>query len=271
MYARERFFMWWKQFNLMPMSAIYDQLDYDEKTALEVAIVYPHKPWSKTLRKFYKGSVSTLYNYRRKGADKLTSKGLLDYQGQPTALAFGIIPEAILRETSLKLRKELLDLFKEKSDIENAKFIIESELRKFQEEKKRLESNLRDLSSQLASIGQSKIRGLIQRFETFGINDNWIAVLTALNLVEMSMRYKLESLGIKPHGSFKELHDLLKREILEKENREIEVSSQFIRPKHLYDWRSKMDHGGLKVKIKEKEADFIIEQALKFIEELRIT
>lgn len=253
------------------MSPTYDQLDYDEKTVLEIAIVYPHQALSRILPKFYSGSMSTLYRYRKKGVEKLISKGLLDLQERPTALAFEIVPEKYLRKMTLKLHRELISLDKEKSIIENDKFAAQSELRRLQKHTEELEAIVRNLTFRLDSISRSKIQDLIQRFKSFEIDENWVSVLIALNLVEMTMRYKIESLGTRPHGNFKELYDLLKREVLTKEKREIKISSEFIRPKHLYDWRSKMDHDGLKVKIKEKEADFIIEQALKFIEELKIS
>lgn len=253
------------------MSPLYDQLDQDEKTAIEIAIVYPHRALSRILPEFYSGSISTLYRYRKKGVEKLKSKGLLDLQEHPTALAFETVPEKYLRKMTLKLHRELISLEKERSANENAKFAAQSELRRLQKYTEESEAIARNLTFRLDSISRSKIQDLIQRFKSFGIDENWISVLIALNLVEMTMRYKIESLGARPHGNFKELYDLLKREVLTKEKREIKISSEFIKPKHLYDWRSKMDHDGLKVKIKEKEADFIIEQALKFIEELKIS
>jgi len=254
------------------MSIDFDQLDRNEKVALKVAILYPHRALSGVLPEFYgrKASKSTLYRYHKEGVDKLVSKGLLDMQRRPTKLAFNMIPEKLLREITLKLHKGLTSLYNVKSSIEDARLTAESELHKSKGHQKRLEFELVDLRARLASISQSKIQNLMQRFEFLGIDENWVSVLVALNLVEMAMKHKLESLGTKPRGSFKELYDLLKREVSIKEKREIKTSSEFIKPKHLYDWRSKMDHDGLKVKIKEKEADFIVEQAFKFIEELKI-
>lgn len=254
------------------MSLSFDQLDRNEKIALKVALVYPHRALSKVLPKFYghRASKSTLYRYHREGVDELVSKGLLDMQHRPTNLAFNVIPEKTLREMAMKLHKGLTRLYNEKTSAENARLTAESELYKLKKHQRKLESDLGDLSSRLTSLSKSKIHNLMQRFEFLGIDENWVSVLVALNLVEMSMKHKLESLGTRPRGSFKELYDLLKREILAREKREIKTSSEFIKPKHLYDWRSKMDHDGLKVKIREKEADFIIEQAYKFIEELKI-
>ena len=254
------------------MSLNFDQLDRNEKVALEVALVYPHRALARVLPRFYgrKVSKSAMYRYHKEGVDKLISKGLLDMQRRPTTLAFETIPEKRLRTTTLKLYKEFTRLGKQKLSAEDARLAAESELRDLKKHCKKLESELKVLSSQLASVSESKIRNLMQRFEFLGIDENWASVLVALNLVEMSMKLKLERLGTKPKGSFKELYDLLKRDVLAKEKREIKISSEFIRPKHLYDWRSKMDHDGLKVRIKDKEADFIIEQAYKFIEELRI-
>lgn len=254
------------------MAINFDQLDRNERVALKVAIMFPHRALSRVLPKFYgrRASKSTLYRYHREGADKLISKGLLDMQRRPTKLAFNMVPEKLLRDMTLKLHKGLTGLYSEKSSIENARLTAESELHKLKGNQKRLESELTDLRARLASARQSKIQNLMQRFGFLDIDENWVSVLVALNLVEMSMKHKLESLGTKPRGSFKELYDLLKREVLAKEKREIRTSSEFIRPKHLYDWRSKMDHDGLKVKIKDKEADFIVEQAYKFIDELKI-
>jgi len=243
------------------MSVIFNQLDNDEKVALEVAIIYPHKALSTVLPDFYgnTASKSTLYRYHKEGADKLVSKGFLDRERRPTAIAFDIVPESALKKMTMKLHLELTQLYNEKSNVDSARFIAESELRKMREQIEKLESSLRNVTQQLALVNQNKIQNVIQRFGFLGIDENWVSVLVALNLVEMSMKQKIESLGIKPRGSFKELYDLLEREISTKEKREIRASSVFIKPKHLYDFRSKMDHDGLKVKIKEEEADFLIE------------
>jgi len=254
------------------MLPIFEQLDQNEKIALEIAIIHPHKALSNLLPKFYgKGwSQSALYRHRREGADKLISKGLLDREERPTALAFSIIPEPRLKEFTSKLHMEVLRLYKEKTMTETAKFSAEFEVRRMKEDIAKLESSLKTSTEQLESIASNKVQEVIHRFDFLGIDENWVSVLVALNLVEMSMKRKIESFGLRPKGSFKELYDIVTREILVKEKREMIGSSILIKPKHLYDFRSKMDHDGLKVKITEHEADFLIEQASKFINELKI-
>jgi len=128
------------------MSQTYDQLDYDEKTAIEIAIVYPHRALSRILPEFYSGSISTLYRYRKKGVEKLISKGLLDLQEHPTALAFETVPEKYLRKMTLKLHRELISLEKERSANENAKFVAQSELRRLQKHTEELEAIARNLT-----------------------------------------------------------------------------------------------------------------------------
>jgi len=94
---------------------------------------------------------------------------------------------------------------------------------------------------------------------------------SSLNLVEAALRKKLESFGIKPRGSYNDLLNVVRKEIREREKRELDVSSAFHDEADLYSFRSKIDHFGLKNKISNKEADFVIEQAFKFIEALKLT
>lgn len=89
-------------------------------------------------------------------------------------------------------------------------------------------------------------------------------------MVEISMRRKVVSFGIEANGKFHGLLNILRREINDKEKREFGVPAAFLKVADLYDFRSKMDHCGVKNKISDREADFIIEQASKLVESLKI-
>jgi hypothetical protein len=95
---------------------LYDQLDEDEKVALKVAVLYPHRILKEVLPKLFGfvASDSTYYKRHNEGREKLKLKGILDEEGRPTDRAFDIIPVNMLRQMVKDLHKELVTLEREK-------------------------------------------------------------------------------------------------------------------------------------------------------------
>lgn len=250
----------------------YEQFDRDEKIALELAIVYPHKSASEMLRKFYERgtSKSTLYKYHKRGADKLAQKGFLDIQNRPTELAFQVIPLDFLKKIVANLHYQLIELKSEKNEAEASNWNTTAELRKTKEQIEKLENSLRGITQQLALFKKNRVNSVLETFDFMGIDENWISVLVALNLIEIALRRKAEISGVDPNGKFNETLEQVRKIIKEKEGRELDSRSAFLKETELYSFRSKIVHYGLKKKVSEKEADFIIEQTKQFIEALEL-
>ncbi|MGC9015135.1 MAG: hypothetical protein ACP5KW_12235 [Thermoproteota archaeon] len=118
----------------MPEEA-YDQLDAEEKVALKVAILYPHRHLKEVLPELFESeykysfSLPTYYKRYHEGLRKLQSKGILDDEGYPTDKAFDLIPASMLPEMVRKLSEELLELNEKRLKELEEKDKIESELR----------------------------------------------------------------------------------------------------------------------------------------------
>lgn len=113
----------------MPSKIDYNELDEEEKVALTVAIVYPHRTLRKVLPKLfkYKASDSTYYRHHSRGYDKLKEKGILDNDGKPTDLAFKIIPYEILKRIVQDLHKEINLLQKDYQTERNRYWSLQNE------------------------------------------------------------------------------------------------------------------------------------------------
>ena len=251
----------------------YNELDNDEQIALEVAIAYPNKSLTEILPHFYgyNMSKSTLYRYHQMGVTKLSARGFLDRQGRPTEPSFEIFPFEKIKKIALSLHVELVRLDDEKNKAIAAKYLTEDELKKIKKQAENLETSLRNANQQLTMFNEDKVKSVLKTFNFLGVDENWVSVLAALNLIEIAMRQKAKSLGIDPNGKFNETLDALRKAVKEKEGRELDSSSAFLRETDLYSFRSKIDHFGLKKKVSDKEADFIIEQAHKFIDTLKLS
>ncbi len=255
------------------LSTTYEQLDNNEQIALEMAIVYPHKSYSTVLPGFYeKGfSTGTLYRYHSEGVKKLQAKGFLDGQVRPTKKAFDSLPNVILKNMTSQLLFHLTQLKEENDRVETINYTINDELNKTKKHVEELETSLINATQQLKGFNESRIRQIIKTFEFLGIDDNWISVSVPLNLVEIAMKKKLETFGVKPKREFNDLLMQVRQEIRNHENREFDISlGAFHNAGDLYSFRCKIDHWSLTNKVDNKEADFIIEQAFKFIEALRL-
>ena len=134
----------------------YDQFDEDEKVALEVAIVFPHRTLSGILPKLFgwKASRSTYYRYHRRGVDKLKQKGILDENGNPTNLAIEILPIENLRKIIMEISKEMKILEKRRQDEYTSSLEYEQKYRDIQKRYDQIEKENRIMKEQLESLGE---------------------------------------------------------------------------------------------------------------------
>lgn len=115
--------------------------------------------------------------------------------------------------------------------------------------------------------GIPEVNSLIEKARGIGlpIDENWVLALCALNLIEATVNMKLEQLGLKAEGQFKEKYRKLSASIKEKENRDI---FQLL-PTALYDGvRNKLDHASNCNKVTENEAKEINKLVIGFMEEV---
>jgi len=150
----------------------FDQLGENEKVALTVAILYPHRTLIGVLPTLFKfeprASDSTYYRYYRQGQDKLRERGMLDGEGFPTVTAFKVIPTSILVQMAKDLNKELRLLYKEcreeASRATNAKTEMEREIEALKE-KFDFTRSYDQLKPSLSSSLQNDIDAAIEMFK----------------------------------------------------------------------------------------------------------
>jgi hypothetical protein len=203
-------------------------------------------------------------------AYSLAQKGLLDRQDRPTELAFQALPEDFLRRMASNFHFQLIQLKEEKDKAEASYLNTSAELRNAKEQVAKLQFSLDGANRRLALLDRDKIKNVLQTFGFMKIDENWVSVLVALNLIEIALREKAELLGINPNGKFNETLEGVKKAIREREGRVLDSSSAFLKETDLYAFRSKIVHYSLKKNISEKEADLLIELAKKFIEALKL-
>jgi hypothetical protein len=116
--------------------------------------------------------------------------------------------------------------------------------------------------------GLPELNSLIISSRNIGllVDDNWALALCASNLIEATVNMKLEKLGLKIEGSFKDKYRKLCTCIKEKENqRDI---SQLL-PIALYEGiRNKLDHASNSNRVTEKEAKDISRIVVDFMNEI---
>ena len=226
------------------MSRIYTQLSDDEKAALSYNMLYQHHS-RKAHPELFGDSVwhSSFYKRLSNGEESLKKKGILGKDRAPSDLAYDILPTDTLRQMAKELREELMKVETRRADLETKHSELKANYRDLQEmEKYKLISEIAD------------------KFSFLGVDENWIAVLISTNLVEQAMKKKLEELGIplkaeKVKGaSFRDIVQILGTALKEKENRRLET---LIKPKPLYDIRSKIVHAGYKMRFSQEEAQAI--------------
>lgn len=194
--------------------------------------------------------------YRRlsDGEESLKSKKILDKDLNPTNLAYQSLSPETLRDMLKKLREESMKMAAKNDELERKVLELQTKGRDLQKmEKYRLVSEI------------------VDKFNFLGVDENWIAVLISTNLVEQSMKRKLEELGTpikalngkKP--SFTDIAQSLGEVLQAKENRSLKT---LIKPKPLYDIRSEIDHAGYKMKISQEQAQAIFVLVKNLVDDL---
>jgi hypothetical protein len=166
----------------------YDQLDENERVALRVAIVYPHRTLKAVLPGLFKfeprAADSTYYRYYSRGQDKLKEKGMLDLENFPTDIAFKVMPNNVLMEMTKEPSKELRVLDKEHRQEESRARDLKTEMEKEMEvlkEKFDFRSSYDELKRGFSLPFQNYIDAAIERF---GKGDYDSAIVKAYLLSE---------------------------------------------------------------------------------------
>ena len=238
---------------------IYSQLSDEEKAALKRAIVFPHQTLKTILPELFNTSwYPGLYKRHSRGCNSLEERGFLDDRGNPTDLAFEMLPTKVLTNMVKELNKEIKKEHAERSKIELENYYLKGRCN-------RLETEIEELGRVQESF--KLVAKIIEVFSFLGVDENWVSVLICSNLVEQAMKKKLEQLGveIKRKPSFKDVREALGNALKEMEDRTLDA---LFEPKELWRIRSKMDHWGYKLKFDKDKAHAIFVMTKDIIDEL---
>jgi hypothetical protein len=122
----------------------FDALTNEEKAALKVAIVYPHRILKDVLPELLGTTSSYMYKLHEKGKNLAFSKLLLDSDGAPTEKVFKILPQEILIEWFKITSDELRKLAKEHSELNLRLLDKENQIKELSEEVVKLKQELKD-------------------------------------------------------------------------------------------------------------------------------
>lgn len=239
----------------------YGSLSDEEKAALWGCLVADDQLGRSMLERLNAGwSKSTYYKHYREGVGSLQQKGLIDSSRNPTAIAFQILPQPVLKEAVEQLRNKTQRLEKEHWELTNKVWELGNEARTLRSQEDQLNKQLEDTKP---------LRGLIKDFERLGVDDNWIRASIALNLIEPAIKKKLEELGVElpEQTKFQDIYKQLQQVLKEKENRELKP--QLLTPKHFYEMRSQLDHWGHKYTgLPREQANYIAKLVTEFLSDV---
>ena len=171
----------------MPQS--YESLSNEEKASLLGCLVADDQFGRLMLKRLSPNlSKTTYYRYYKEGINSLQQKGYIDSSRNPTDIVLPTLPQSILKEVVNQLRSKTQRLEKEHSELTNKVWELESETRTLRSQEDQLMKQIEDTKP---------LRDLIKDFEKVGVDDNWIRASIALNLVEPTIKRKLEELGVK--------------------------------------------------------------------------
>jgi len=241
--------------------AVYFMLSDEEKAALKCAIVFPHRSLKEVLPQLFNTKwCPGLYKRHNLARVGLKEKGFLDKDGNITNVTFGMLPPEVLAEMSQELHSEVKNEHSARFQNESEKYQWEQKCRVLETEKEKL------------TKAQQRFRlpaEIVNTFSFLGVDENWISVLICSNLVEQTMKKKLEKLGCpietESAPSFNDVREALGNALKEKEGRKLEA---LFEPKELWRIRSKMDHWGYKQKFDEKQAYAIFIMTKEIIDQI---
>ena len=243
------------------MSHSYKSLTSEEKAALWGCLVADDQLGRSMLQRLNPNwSKSTYYKYYREAIESLQQKGVIDASRNPTAIAFEILPQSILKEAVEQPRNKIQRLEQEHRELTNKVWELGNEARTLRSQEDQLNKQLEDITP---------LRDLIKDFAKFGVDYNWIRASIALNLVEPAIKKKLEELGVElpEQTKFQDIHKQLQQVLKEKENRELKP--QLLTPEHFYKMRSQLDHWGHKYTgLPKEQADYIVKLVTEFLSDV---
>jgi len=236
----------------------------DLSQAEQAALLYVAGYWTqKELLSRYRVSY-TEFNRARK---ELVVKGVLETENTASEKGHNMIPTEVWIEIQLLLRDKL-ERFQEetratladnvhlKENISALKTQVEALNGKVSEQEKLIEES-RDLND------------LLRRFDSMGINAQWVRSVVALTLIEAAMKRKLGQLGIsiKPGVSFGELRNTLEQAVTDIEKRSLRP--RLLGLSELSEMRNKIIHTGhLFVRLPKAEADVLVENVGDLLSEI---
>lgn len=119
------------------------------------------------------------------------------------------------------------------------------------------------------SVALVELNDLLCRFDSMGINAQWVRSVVALALIEAAMKRKLEQLGIsiKPGISFGELRTTVEQAVHDIEKRKLRP--RLLGLSELSEMRNKIIHTGhLFVRLPKAEADAIVDNVSDLLREI---
>lgn len=246
--------------------SVYDGLDENEKFALEVSILNV-SPKVVGPARFPGMGNSTYYKYNADGRDKLVRRGILDARFRPTNTAFQVLPLPV----SVELMKGLFRKMEEFRDnwvqAEERALSQTNTAHDLERQIHTLEKEVEQLKIRVNRFAQ--LERIAKDFTGLRVNEKLMAAIVALNLLESSVKRKLELLevGFSPKMPFGELYELLRKNLLEKEGRKLK--QHLLSPKVFYEMRSHIDHWAYKVEeIDEEECTLVVGQCLRFVNDI---
>jgi hypothetical protein len=189
---------------------LHDQLDEDEKVALKVAILYPHRTLKEVLPELFGfvASDSTYYKKHDKGREKLKLKGILDEKGCPTDRAFDIIPVNMLRPMVKDLHKELTTLNKEKYKLIDEKDRELTELRMMMQNIQ----EMFDFTANLTPLPPALREGIDEAIKLFREKSYDSSIVKTYKISEMLVKDLFKDLyGDEELGKVRKHEDRLKK------------------------------------------------------------
>lgn len=230
----------------------------------KAVLLYVVGQWTqKELLKQFNVSYSEFSHARK----ELVVNGILETENTASEKGLNMVPtkEWIEILSSLRNRLErsqeetraaLTDNVRLKENISSLKAQAETLFSKILEQEK-LQEESRDLND------------LLCRFDSMGINVQWVRSVVALALIEAAMKRKLDQLGIsiKPGVSFGELRNTLEQAVQDIEKRKLRP--RLLGLSELSEMRNKIIHTGhLFVQLPKAEADALVDNVSDLLNEM---
>ncbi len=236
----------------------------DLSLAEQAVLLYVIGHWTqKELLNRYRVSYSEFSRARK----ELVVNGILETENTASEKGLNMVPTEAWIETQSSLRNKLeraqeetraalADNARLKENISALNAQVEALFGKISEQEKLLEES-------------HELNDLLCRFDSMGINAQWVRSVVALTLIEAAMKRKLEQLGIsiKPGISFGELRTTLEQAVHDIEKRKLRP--RLLGLSELSEMRNKIIHTGhLFVRLPKAEADALVDNVSDLLSEI---